>query len=93
MSRTGVLVRMDAVEPDQRLPSVGNAVRIVFELPRNAAVPPKVLDCEATVVRVDAHENGSWEYGFRIRRIQFRDLGELAKAMLQVAATVTGCVQ
>jgi len=89
MSRTGVLVHTDAIEPDQRMPTVGNAARIVFELPRNAAVPPKCLDCEATVVRIDALENGSWEYGFRIRRIQFRDLGELSRAMVRFAGADT----
>jgi len=89
LSRTGVLVRMDAAEPDQRTPTVGDAARIVLELPGNAAVAPKCLDCEATVVRADALRKGSWEYGFRIRRIQFRDLGELTKAMLQVAGGVT----
>ena len=67
MSRSGLLLALEQAEPASHLPEVGQAVRIVLELPRT--VPERrCVECLGRVVRID---RDSPSVAFEFRRYMF----------------------
>ena len=67
MSRSGLLLALEQAEPASHLPEVGQAVRIVLELPRT--VPERrCVECLGRVVRIDRDFPS---IAFELRRYQF----------------------
>ncbi|MFB3776632.1 MAG: PilZ domain-containing protein [Bryobacteraceae bacterium] len=67
MSRTGVLLSLEQTNASARLPEVGQAARIVLELPRSAP-ERRCVECLGRVVRVDREFPS---VAFEFRRYQF----------------------
>jgi len=81
MSRSGLLLALQQADTPPRLPEVGQAARIVLELPR-AAAERRCVECLGRVVRVD---RDSTSVAFEFRRYQFTGappLGSLGEATL-----------
>ncbi|HSW49852.1 MAG TPA: PilZ domain-containing protein [Bryobacteraceae bacterium] len=71
MSRSGLLLALEQTESTARLPEVGQAARIVLELPRSAP-ERRCVECLGRVVRVDRDLPS---VAFEFRRYQFTGNG------------------
>jgi hypothetical protein len=67
MSRSGLLLDVRAEGPPDRLPEVGQAARILLELPRSAP-EKRCVECLGRVVRVDKEAPA---VAFEFRRVMF----------------------
>jgi hypothetical protein len=77
MSRSGLLLALAEAESPRHLPRVGQAARIVLELP-HAASGQRCIECLGRVVRI-GKEADSLQLAFKFRRYQFIE-GGLASA-------------
>jgi len=71
MSRSGMLLALEPGGTPVQLPVVGQAVRIVLELPR-AEVGQRCVECLGRVVRVGQEEE-ALRVAFEFRRFQFTE--------------------
>ncbi len=69
MSRSGLLLAVNPADPPTHLPQVGQAARIVLDLPHLASKQHSV-ECHGRVVRVPEQDRGL-RLAFEFRRYQF----------------------
>ena len=73
ISRNGMLIVCDGLQPPSEMPRVGEAVVIEIELPVNHNFVQKCMHCQATVVRVSGGSGEAPRIALSINQMQFRD--------------------
>ncbi len=68
VSRTGMLMQWDSTKP---VPLVGRKLTVDLELPENSEYGPRVMQCRATVVRVDQLSGGNQALALKIHSMKF----------------------
>ena len=94
VSRSGMLMRWDLGVP---VPLVGRKLTVDLELPENSDFGPRVMQCRATVVRIEDASTESQTVALRIHSMKFiQDLtrkpkytGKLDLASMPVHTTQT----
>ncbi len=76
VSRTGMLVRFPEVEVTGELPKIGEQARVEIDLPPNPAFSPRVLECQARVVRVGDPSTADTALAFEVLRMEIREGGD-----------------
>jgi hypothetical protein len=72
MSRSGMLVSFDEVQPLQLMPVVGQPARITLELPRSPSPQRRCIECVGRVVRLGEGAESRC-VAFELRRYEFRE--------------------
>ncbi len=73
VSRAGMLVRFPGCRVSALLPKVGARAKIVIDLPRSAAYPPRSLECTGRVVRAAGSDDAVPAMAFEIHRMLVRN--------------------
>jgi len=68
VSRTGMLMQWDSTKP---VPMVGRKLTVDLELPENSDYGPRVMQCRATVVRVDQLTGDNKALALKIHSMKF----------------------
>lgn len=72
VSRSGMLVRFQALSLSPALPKVGEFARIFIDLPANGSFTPRSLECAGRVVRAAGHQSDDPELAFEILSMKIR---------------------
>ena len=73
ISRSGLLVQIPGFAVHGLLPKVGEAARIVIDLPPSVNYEPRSLECTARVVRVAGQDKDNPSLAFEIHRMKIQD--------------------
>lgn len=73
ISRSGLLVQIPGFAVHGLLPKVGEAARIVIDLPPSVNYEPRSLECTARVVRVAGQDKDNASLAFEIHRMKIQD--------------------
>ena len=86
ISRNGLLLRWTRKSP---APKTGTALRVEVELPSEGVFAPRMIRCEATVVRVVRGDNGRCQVALKVHTMRFvEDAGRLWRGDFNVATPV-----
>jgi PilZ domain len=72
VSRSGMLVRFQALSLSPALPKVGEFARIFIDLPSNGRFTPRSLECAGRVVRAAGDRSDDSELAFEILSMKIR---------------------
>lgn len=73
ISRSGMLVRFPAAEFVGDLPKIGEQARIEIELPPSKHYAPRILECQARVVRAGDPSTEEPALAFEVLRMDIRE--------------------
>ncbi len=83
LHRKGVSVACRVV-PGKTLPEIGEQASVYIELPPNSDFPPKFMNCETTLLRIDALSDSEFQFALKIQNVDFAELSSAVIDMMEL---------
>ena len=83
LNRKGVSVAC-RVQPGKILPEIGEVASLHIELPPSSNFPPKFMNCETTLLRIDALSDSQFQFALKIRNVDFAEMSSAAIDMMEL---------
>lgn len=83
LNRKGISVSC-RVKPGKALPAIGDQGKVHIELPLSSDFPPKFMNCETTLVRIDAVSESEFQFALQIKNVDFADISSTTIEMMDL---------